>query len=41
MSTVKIELDIPETLAKYLDVNDPDYKKKNSGTHGLPTNQRR
>ncbi len=28
MSTVKIELDIPETLAKYLDVNDPNYKKR-------------
>jgi predicted HTH domain antitoxin len=28
MSTVKLELDIPETLAKYLNVNDPDYKKR-------------
>lgn len=28
MSTVKIELDIPEILAKYFDVNVPDYKKR-------------
>ncbi len=28
MIIVKIELDLPETLAKHLDVNGPDHKKR-------------
>jgi len=28
MNTIKIELDIPEALASYVDVKDPEYQRK-------------
>lgn len=28
MNTIKIELDVPEALASYVDVKDPEYQRK-------------
>lgn len=31
MNTIKIELDVPEALASYVDVKDPEYQRKVRG----------